>query len=271
MERKGLKRKTLLIGALCAILCGSGAIPAYASAADGETSVVSEKYAVTDYCGESNFSVYKDKDGYLYASGDNSVGQLGRKTLGGKAKVEPLEGRILTEKTTAFDTGRSGFVLAVTESGKLYGWGNNGNGQLAKEIKTLTDPEDKSNCYPTPSEISLPDGCVATDVQAGYGYALLLSADGEVYAWGQNNCGQLGLSMEASRKVNVTTPMRIDKEKFGGEKVAQIAAAEYTSYAVTESGKLYAWGDPENGQLCDGETDAASDPVTAPKQTLLTG
>jgi alpha-tubulin suppressor-like RCC1 family protein len=77
--------------------------------------------------------------------------------------------------------------------------------------------------------------------------------------------------LEAGRKVNVTEPTKIAAEKFGGEKITQIAAAEYTGFAVTESGKLYAWGDTEYGQLCDGETDANSDPVTAPKQTLLTG
>ena len=258
----------MLICALCTFAIG-GVFPVFSSSADSEKPLVSEKYTVVDYCGESNFSIYKNKDGYLYASGDNSVGQLGRKQLGGKSKIEPLEGRILSEKTVAFDTGRSGFVLAVTESGKLYGWGNNSNGQLGKEIKTLNDPEDKSNCYATPLKIELPSGCVAADVQAGYSYALLLSTDGEVYAWGQNNCGQLGLSLAASRKVNVIAPTKIPKEKFGGENVTQIAAAEYTSYAVTESGKLYAWGDPDVGQLCDGETDAQSDYVTEPKESLL--
>ena len=273
MKEKGLKGKTpfaCAVFALCAAICGGGYATAFA-AADGEQAIVSDKYAVADYCGESNFSVFMDKDGYLYASGDNSVGQLGRKKLGGKASIEPLEGKILSEKAAAFDTGRSGFTLAVTQNGKLYGWGNNANGQLCKEIKTLSGPDDKSNCYPTPLEITLPSDCVAADVQAGYGYALLLSADGGVYAWGQNNCGQLGLSLEASRKVNVTEPTKIPAEKFGGEKIVQIAAAEYTSFAVTESGKLYAWGDTEYGQLCDGETDADSEPVTEPKQTLLTG
>lgn len=277
-KKNGLTTKTLLTGALCAVVGISAlSVPsAFFGAVNGAAEsekrlIVSEEYAMVDYCGESNFSVFLDKDGYLYASGDNSTGQLGRKKLGGKTKVEPLDGKILNEKTVAFDTGKSGFVLAITESGKLYGWGNNGNGQLAQEIKPLADLDDKSNCFATPTEILLPDGCAALDVQAGDKFSLLLSVDGDVYAWGQNNCGQLGLSLEASRKVNVITPTRIPREKFGGEKISQIATGEYTAYAVTESGKLYAWGDTYEGQLCDGETDGDSEPITAPKQTLLSG
>ena len=104
MKKKGLQGKTSYISvllALCAAICGGVYSTAFA-AADGEKPLVADKYAVVDYSGESNFSVYKDKDGYLYASGDNSVGQLGRKTLGGKSRIEPLEGKILSEKTTRY-------------------------------------------------------------------------------------------------------------------------------------------------------------------------
>lgn len=256
------------MGLLCGVCLTGNFIPVTASA----ESLVSEKYAITEYCGESDFSVFKDKEGYLYASGANSVGQLGRGTFGAGKKLEPYEGKILQEKVTAFDTGKSGFVLAITEGGKLYGWGNNENGQLAKEIDAETA---ENNYYPTPFCIDLPNGCKPLSVDAGANHSLMLSEDGQVYAWGQNNRGQLGLSMEIKRTVRVTTPTLIPQERFGGEKIVQIATTEATSFALSVSGKLYAWGDSDYGQLGDGVAhpvdNARPDLINAPVATLLSG
>ena len=70
------------MGLLCGVCLTGNLTPVTASA----ESLVSEKYAITEYCGESDFSVFKDKEGYLYASGANSVGQLGRGTFGAGKK-----------------------------------------------------------------------------------------------------------------------------------------------------------------------------------------
>lgn len=236
-------------------------------------SLVSDSYALADYCGEVAFGLYKGKNGYLYGAGDNSNGQLGRGYLDLKTKIEPLKGKILEEKVVSFDTGKSGFALALTESGKLYGWGNNDKGQLAREIKT---GEDKTvNCYPTPVEISLPENCDGVAVDVGSRHSLLLTKDGGVYAWGENFYGQLGLSLKAgNKKVNVTEPTRIPQETFGNEKVVQIATSDYNGYALTESGKVYAWGESISGQIGDGALDPNDselpDFVNAPVATLLT-
>ena len=267
MDIKNKITKILAAGLLCGV-CLTGTLYPVAAAAE---SLVGEQYVITDYCGESDFSVFKDKDGYLYASGSNAVGQLGRGTASAEKKLEPYEGKILNEKVTAFDTGKSGFVLAITEGGKLYGWGDNSNGQLAKEIDKETD---ENNYYGTPFCIDLPQDCKPISVNAGANHSLLLSEAGNVYAWGQNNRGQLGLSLEIKRTVRVTTPTMIPQSCFGGEKIIQIATTEATSFAVTQSGKLYSWGDSDYGQMGDGIAhpidNARPDLINAPVATLLT-
>ena len=268
MKSKGYKNKLLITGALCGLFWAGNLFPAVASA----DALVSEKYAITDYCGESDFSVFKDKEGYLYACGSNATGQLGRGNVGPGKKLEPYEGKIFDEKVASFDTGKSGFVLAITEKGELYGWGKNTNGQLAKTIDTETET---NNYYQTPQHIELPQGVEALSADAGATHSLLLSKDGKVYAWGQNNRGQLGLSMEIKRTVRVTEPTLIAQENFGGEKIVQIATTEATSFALTASGKVYSWGDSDFGQMGDGVAhpvhNSLPDLVNKPVQTLLSG
>ena len=265
MKGKNQQLKILAGGLLVALLTGT-LVPVLALAEP----LVSEKYTIADYCGESDFSVFKDNDGYLYAAGSNAVGQLGRGNVGNGKKLEPLEGKILDKKVTSFDTGKSGFVLAITEDGKLYGWGNNANGQLAKEIDKETT---ENNYYGVPFVIELASGCKPLAVDAGATHSLLLSEDGNVYAWGQNNRGQLGLSLEIKRTVRVTTPTLIPREKFGGEKIKQIATTESTSFALTETGILYSWGDSDYGQMGDGVADPIEndlpDLINTPTRTLL--
>lgn len=42
-------------------------------------------------------------------------------------------------------------------------------------------------------------------------------------------------------------------EGFGGERVATVATGGSSSFAITESGRLYSWGFGTNGQLGSGE------------------
>ena len=57
---------------------------------------------------------------------------------------------------------------------------------------------------------------------AGYEFTLALSSSGHVWAWGQNDCGQLGLGDTQNRDV----PMCVGAlaEERGGERVVEIAA-----------------------------------------------
>lgn len=78
---------------------------------------------------------------------------------------------------------------------------------------------------------------------SGYGYTLALSDSGKLYAWGDNHSGQLGLGDTTSR----TSPTKLDYN-FGG-KVVRVLCYAGASYVLTDTGKLYAWGNNEYGGL----------------------
>ena len=63
----------------------------------------------------------------------------------------------------------------------------------------------------------------------------------EVYSFGRNDSGQLGLSYKVDSK---DTPTLIE-----GIFSTKVACGYYHSLAITPTGKLYSWGRNDSGQL----------------------
>ncbi|MFC1525028.1 RCC1 domain-containing protein [Planctomycetota bacterium] len=100
-----------------------------------------------------------------------------------------------------------------------------------------------------------------TDWQAiacGEDHALALKTDGTLYAWGQNNNGQLGLGDTAQRYAPIQVGTDTDW--------VEVAAGRDHSLARKSDGTLYAWGWNINGQLGLGHT---TTPINTP--TLVSG
>ena len=84
----------------------------------------------------------------------------------------------------------------------------------------------------------------AVQVAAGTNHTLVRLSNGEVWAWGSNDRGQLGIDNNFS-SVN-STPVRITFPVSGS--ATYIAAGNNSSYAII-GGQLFAWGDNTHGQL----------------------
>lgn len=90
-------------------------------------------------------------------------------------------------------------------------------------------------------------------VIGGYYHSLALKPDGTVWAWGKNDCGQLG----DGTTINKSIPVQV-QNLFG---VVAIAAGDYHSLAVKSDGTVWAWGKNDCGQLGDDTTINRSTPV----------
>ncbi|MFH1018126.1 MAG: hypothetical protein V1798_08085, partial [Pseudomonadota bacterium] len=88
-------------------------------------------------------------------------------------------------------------------------------------------------------------------VAGGDGHSVA-AVNNAVYAWGKNNRGQLGNNSTTASNlpVPVATPA---PTPFNGTLVA-VEASGLASYAVTDTGQLFAWGSNEYGQLGVGGT-----------------
>ena len=133
---------------------------------------------------------------------------------------------------------------AAPPAGGLIAFGLNEFGELGDTTNVETP---KAN--PAPVQVNLPGGVgPVTQVVTGAFHTLVLTASGQVYAFGDNRDGQLGNSTNVETEKANPTPTLVTLPGEVGP-VSQIAAGAEHSLALTSSGQLYAFGDNETGQL----------------------
>ncbi len=119
----------------------------------------------------------------------------------------------------------------------MYAWGNNSDGQLG---------DGSTANSPVPVQVELPAGVTPVAVSAGWLTSLALGSDGNVYAWGDNQYGQLG----DGSTVDSPVPVRVLLP--GGVRAVAVSEGLTTSLALGSDGTVYAWGSNLAGQLGDG-------------------
>jgi alpha-tubulin suppressor-like RCC1 family protein len=101
-------------------------------------------------------------------------------------------------------------------------------------------------------------------IASGASHSLALDNQGKLYAWGENNYGQLGLSDRGGGK-NRAIPTQVAP----GLTFRTIAAGSHHSLALDNQGKLYAWGFNSEGQLGLDEEEYRTTPTpVVPKLTF---
>uniref|UniRef100_A0A8D0DFM0 HECT and RLD domain containing E3 ubiquitin protein ligase 4 n=1 Tax=Sander lucioperca TaxID=283035 RepID=A0A8D0DFM0_SANLU len=172
------------------------------------------------------------EDGTVYTCGCNDLGQLGHEKSRKKPEqVVALDAQIIL----AVSCGES-HTLALNDKGLVFSWGQGSDGQLG-----LNNFEE---CVRVPRNIkSLSDVQIA-QVACGYWHSHALSRGGQVFSWGQNRYGQLGLGINGQ---SIPTPQII--QSLQGIPFAQISAGGAHSFALTLSGAVFGWGCNKFGQL----------------------
>jgi len=242
----------------------------------GPISAISTKYA---------HSLALKSDGTrVYAWGYNYYGQLGDNTT--TDRHTPIEvlgvggNGYLGDGTnggpiSAISAGYGCSLALKSDGTRVYAWGRNTSGQLGDNTTT--------NRY-TPIEVLgiggtgyLGDGTNGGPISAiavGSSYSLALKSDGtRVYAWGDNEYGQLG--------DNTTTDRHTPIEVLGiggtgylgdgtnGGPISAIAGGLYYSLALKSDGtRVYAWGDNEYGKLGDNTMTERHIPIEV-KKTII--
>ncbi len=128
------------------------------------------------------------------------------------------------------------FSLALLPDGTAWSWGSNANGKLG------IGPTSGSQYVPAP--IGALTGI--TVVSAGDDHALALSGSGNVWSWGANASGQLGLG--------TTVAANLPQLVTGLSGVVAIAAGGSFSAALKSDGTLWVWGENGSGQLGLGDS-----------------
>jgi alpha-tubulin suppressor-like RCC1 family protein len=102
----------------------------------------------------------------------------------------------------------------------------------------------------SPKQVSALSGIAIEQVSCGDDFTLCLSSNGEVYTFGTNYTGCLGLgdNVEESDQ-SVYVPVKIPFFEMNSLKVVKISCGESHSIALTESNQVFTWGNGECGRL----------------------
>jgi alpha-tubulin suppressor-like RCC1 family protein len=119
-------------------------------------------------------------------------------------------------------------VFAIGEAGQLFSWGD---GELG-----LLGHGDTQN-QPSPKRIEALRGVRVSSVSVGIHQALALAEDGLVYTWGDNLDRSL-LGHPNDERVMLPKPV----EALRDVRVGSIAVGGLRSYAVADTGEVWAWG-----------------------------
>ncbi|XP_057350503.1 RCC1 and BTB domain-containing protein 2 isoform X4 [Manis pentadactyla] len=187
---------------------------------------LSNKQVIEVACG-SYHSLVLTSDGEVFAWGYNNSGQVGS----GSTANQPIPRRVtscLQNKAAVNITCGQMCSVAVVNTGEVYVWGYNGNGQLGLG---------SSGNQPTPCRVAALQGIRVQRAACGYAHTLVLTDEGQVYAWGANSYGQLGTGNKSNQFY--PTPVVVEKDR-----IIEVAACHsgHTSAAKTQGGHVYMWG-----------------------------
>ncbi|OQS00547.1 transcription factor [Achlya hypogyna] len=109
-------------------------------------------------------------------------------------------------------------TLLVTDDDRILGMGNNEFGQLGTEAIDDNADNEKLRVLALPTAVPGLDGHAWTGLVCGENHSMALTAKGEVFTWGKNDRGQLGLGHTSEKVVAPTQVPKLPKiiKLFGG-------------------------------------------------------
>ena len=117
-----------------------------------------------------------------------------------------------------------------------WGWGEHGRLGVGHEEMLLS-----------PTEVALLSHRNVCEVRAGEQHSLAMTESGDIYSWGSNRFGQLGVCLDGDTLPSNPLPQKVVLES--DEAAASLDSGSRHSCVLTMSGRVLIWGWGEEGQL----------------------
>jgi CshA-type fibril repeat protein len=204
---------------------------------------------ITGLTTNTSHSIAFADDGTLWAWGQNSSGQGGNGTttdLTVPVQVQSTWGPGRTIIQTAAGSAHS---VALADDGTVWAWGEGQSGQLGNG--TFGD-----SLVPAQVTASWGAGRTITNIAAaGFGHVMALADDGSVWAWGNNQYGQLGVGTTTDSPL----PTQVTASWGAERTITQIVEGDSYSLALADDGTAWNWGYGWYGQMGNGSNSEIQD------------
>ena len=130
---------------------------------------------------------------------------------------------------------RTGVTL---ENGDVWVWGYRRQGLQGNGVRNVN-----SNSEPARVRKFVQEGLSIIQVAAGRYHIIALDENGDVWGWGRNRHRQA--TGGVTEETYAATPVKV----LSGRKIVDIYCSDYTSYALTATGEIWAWGRGNRGEV----------------------
>ncbi|TPX55148.1 hypothetical protein PhCBS80983_g05570 [Powellomyces hirtus] len=195
--------------------------------------------------GGANHSVIVTSRGEVFSSGRNDVGQIG---------LAESEDRLVFTRVKGID-GAVGVscgwdhTAVLTGSGEVYVFGSNKYGQLGVGAPVSSTHQ--------PTKVPGLPGNVKK-VACGMRFTMVVTEDGEVWAWGSNRHGEVGLVAKSAAGI-IFDPVRVPIN------AVDVACGQYHTVYLNTDGVLVCCGRNRHGQLSGTDKTITSNQIPATK------
>jgi alpha-tubulin suppressor-like RCC1 family protein len=187
----------------------------------------------------SHHTLVLTRNGHVYAFGLGKGGRLGTGDESHCALPTRVVG--LSHHKVVWISAAESHSLCVTKTGIVFAWGSNRYGQLGL---TLDDCSTRS----VPRRIDNLKNTQCVAVAAGAKHSVALSRIGEVFVWGDNTAGQLGVSRRnGTHRVHRvealwgTSPPKVAMSICASEKTTLVLTLPWGRTGVPVN-SIYTWG-----------------------------
>lgn len=136
--------------------------------------------------------------------------------------------------------------MLIDEDNVLWGFGTNSYGELG------TGDEKPSFA---PLKVAFPSPTTVKAVACGANFTVCITSNDEVYSWGTNTLGQLGVKSNDPKKI-IPTKVEFPDTK----KIVSVACGRDHCLALNEDGIVHSWGCNNDGQLGLGHLNSRNTP-----------
>jgi alpha-tubulin suppressor-like RCC1 family protein len=155
-------------------------------------------------------------------------------TSGIHQAIVPHPAAVLTERRFTSLSAGFGFTCGVTTDQSVMCWGSNVDYILGPSAPDRCGDVGSAPCSTLPLDINIPERVV--QVSAGTSHACVLSETANVYCWGANISGQVGVVGHSS----VSLPEKLDLRLE--DRVVTLSSGGIQTCAVTSTQLGYCWG-----------------------------